>query len=78
MDKVLKKDSSKCITPSSEPFRIDLWQPIFRTADVSFRINLSHLLVTLPLLPLELVNEGFEIIPYSAQRPNNGCNPQQS
>jgi hypothetical protein len=23
-DKVLKQDSSKCITPSSEPFRIDL------------------------------------------------------
>jgi hypothetical protein len=25
MDKVLKKESSKCITPSSEPFRIDLY-----------------------------------------------------
>jgi hypothetical protein len=24
MDKVLKQDSSKCITPSSDPFRIDL------------------------------------------------------
>jgi hypothetical protein len=24
MDKVQKQDSSKCITPSSEPFRIDL------------------------------------------------------
>jgi hypothetical protein len=29
MDKVLKKDSSKCITPSSEPFRIDLRLPCF-------------------------------------------------
>jgi hypothetical protein len=24
MDKVQKQDSSKCITPSSEPFRVDL------------------------------------------------------
>jgi hypothetical protein len=25
MDKVLKQDSSKCITPSSEPFRKEYW-----------------------------------------------------
>jgi hypothetical protein len=29
MDKVQQQDSSKCITPSSEPFGIDLWDNIY-------------------------------------------------